>query len=147
MSDFAADPRDGGLQAERTVPAWTRTSLGVLANGVVPWLKSMHDHRGAIQSIAGGMGVTVALTACLIFILCERTLSRRPVPERVMARRQVCLVGTWVLVLIVVVARGWLLQREAVPSTFSYRPPMSAFLDAGQGSHITSEREESACRS
>lgn len=103
MSDFAADPpRDHGRQAERTVQAWTRTSLGLLANGVAPCLKSMHDHGGAIQSIAGGMGVAVALTACLICMLRERTLSRRPLSERVTARRQVCLAGTLVLVLIVV---------------------------------------------
>lgn len=93
---------DAGLQAERTVLAWTRTSLGVLANGALLAVTSLQHGDGPIQSAAAGLAVAVALSIYLLRTQRERTLRRRPLPERVTARRQVHLVGAAVLTLVVV---------------------------------------------
>jgi uncharacterized membrane protein YidH (DUF202 family) len=93
-----------GLQAERTSLAWTRTSFGVLANGALLTLKDFHSFSGPLRLVAAAVAVILALFTYLIGIGRQRTLARRPLPPRITPRRQVYLVGTSVLVLILLAA-------------------------------------------
>ena len=95
-----------GLQAERTSMAWTRTSLGVLVNGVLLILRQPHHHDGSLRPIAAGLAGIIALVIYLVGLRRERTLAQRPLPSRVTARADVQLVGIAVLVLITVTAVG-----------------------------------------
>ncbi|MCW2590813.1 MAG: hypothetical protein JWQ86_3240 [Mycobacterium sp.] len=102
MTNFG--PRDGGLAAERTALAWTRTLLAVLANGALLMARSNHGYNGSIRLFAVGLAVTLALTTCLIGRRRQRTLAHRPLPQRITPRHEVYLVGISVLVLILVAA-------------------------------------------
>jgi uncharacterized membrane protein YidH (DUF202 family) len=95
-----------GLQAERTAMAWTRTSLGVLVNGVLLILKQPHYNDGPLRPIAAGFAGIIAVIIYLVGMRRERTLAQRPLPNRVTARADVQLVGIAVLVLITVTALG-----------------------------------------
>ena len=96
-------PGPEGLQAERTALAWSRTSLAVMVNGVLLVLK---EPRNDARPIAAGLAALIAVTVYLVGVRRQRTLARRPLPERVTARAQVQLVGVAVLVLIVVTVLG-----------------------------------------
>ena len=96
-------PGPEGLQAERTALAWSRTSLAVMVNGVLLVLK---EPRNDARPIAAGLAAMIAVTVYLVGVRRQRTLARRPLPERVTARAQVQLVGVAVLVLIVVTVLG-----------------------------------------
>jgi uncharacterized membrane protein YidH (DUF202 family) len=96
--------QEHGLQAERTALAWTRTSFGVLANGALLMLRNLHGYHGWLGLLAVGLAVTFALLTYLIGIRRQRTLGRRPLPQRITPRREVHLVGISVLVLIVISA-------------------------------------------
>ena len=102
MTNFG--PRDGGLAAERTALAWTRTLLAVLANGALLMVRSNHGYDGSIRRFAVGLTVTLALITCLMGRRRQRTLAHRPLPQRITPRREVYLVGISVLVLILVAA-------------------------------------------
>jgi lysylphosphatidylglycerol synthetase-like protein (DUF2156 family) len=96
-------PRDNGLQAERTTFAWTRTSFAFLANGAVLTLKDLHGY-GLGGLMPAGLAAAVALCTYLLAWQRQRTLRRRPLPIRIVARRPVYLVAVAVLLLIVVSA-------------------------------------------
>jgi uncharacterized membrane protein YidH (DUF202 family) len=102
MTNFG--PRDGGLAAERTALAWTRTLLAVLANGALLMVRSNHGCNGSVRLFAVDFAVTLALITCLIGRRRQRTLAHRPLPQRITPRREVYLVGISVLVLILVAA-------------------------------------------
>jgi uncharacterized membrane protein YidH (DUF202 family) len=95
-----------GLQAERTALAWTRTSLGVLANGVLLIVKQPHHYDGPLRPIAAGLAGIIAVVIYLVGLRRQRTLARRPLSSRVTARADVQVVGIAVLVLITVAAVG-----------------------------------------
>jgi hypothetical protein len=67
-------------------------------------LRDFHGHNGWFRLLAVGLAVTFALSTYLIGIRRQRTLSRRPLPQRITPRREVHLVGISVLVLILVSA-------------------------------------------
>jgi uncharacterized membrane protein YidH (DUF202 family) len=96
--------QDGGLQAERTALAWTRTSLGVLANGALLMLKGFHGYTGWVRIVAVALALTLALSTYLIGTRRQRTLGCHPLPQRITPRREVYLLGTSVLVLVVISA-------------------------------------------
>jgi uncharacterized membrane protein YidH (DUF202 family) len=97
-------PSHNGLQAERTTFAWTRTSFAFLANGAVLTLKDLHGYNGLGGLMPAGLAAAVALCTYLLAWQRQRTLRRRPLPIRIIARRQVYLVAVAVLLLIVMAA-------------------------------------------
>lgn len=94
--------RDPGLQAERTSLAWTRTSLGVLANGALLLLREFDSDTGAFGLVAAGLAAALALFIYLLGVRRQRTLARQPLPSRIAPRHEIYLAGTAVVVLIVV---------------------------------------------
>ena len=102
----SGDPRGNGLQAERTVLAWNRTSFAFLANGVLLMLKDFHGDKGLSGLVLPGLAGAVALCMSVIALQRQRTLGHRPLPTRITARLPVHLVGAAVLVLILVTAIG-----------------------------------------
>ena len=74
-----------GLQSERTALAWTRTSLAVLANGALLMMKDIHTGSDPPRMVAAGCAVVLALSTYLIGIRRQRTLARRPLPQRIAA--------------------------------------------------------------
>jgi uncharacterized membrane protein YidH (DUF202 family) len=91
-------------QAERTALAWTRTSLGVLANGALLLLKDAHRDANALRFVAAAFAALLALSTYLIAARRQRTLAKRPLPKRISPRREVYLVGAAIIVLIVMSA-------------------------------------------
>jgi uncharacterized membrane protein YidH (DUF202 family) len=92
------------LQAERTSLAWSRTSLAVLVNGMLLILKHPGQDDGSLRAVAAGLAGIIAVAVYLVGLRRQRTLARRPLPERVTARVEVQLIGVAVLVLIVATA-------------------------------------------
>jgi uncharacterized membrane protein YidH (DUF202 family) len=101
-STVADGAADRGSQAERTTLAWTRTSFAFLANGALLMIKNLHGSVGPTGSIPAALAGTVALGTFVIAVRRQRTLQRRPFPERITPRRQVYFIGTAVLALVVV---------------------------------------------
>jgi uncharacterized membrane protein YidH (DUF202 family) len=98
-----------GLQPERTVLAWTRTSFALLANGALLTVKNLHGARDLPRLIPALLAATAAACTYLIAVQRQRTLAQRPMPIRISPRRQVYVVGIGVLILIAVTAVSELL--------------------------------------
>jgi uncharacterized membrane protein YidH (DUF202 family) len=88
---------NSNTQPERTSLAWTRTSLAVLANGV---LLSLKDTRSVVHLAAAVAAAALALSTYLIGVRRQRILAQRPLPDRISPRRQVYLTGASVIALI-----------------------------------------------
>ncbi|MFG1934065.1 DUF202 domain-containing protein [Mycobacterium sp. NPDC048908] len=86
-------------QPERTSLAWTRTSLAVLANGV---LLSLRDTRSGVHIAAAVAAAALAMATYLIGVRRQRLLAQRPLPDRISPRREVYLTGAAVIALILV---------------------------------------------
>lgn len=95
-----------GLQPERTSLAWTRTSLGFLANGVLLLVKYQHTHAPAISLLAAGFAAVVTLWIYLIGRRRQQLLAHQPLPARITARREVYEVTAAVVLLIVISVLG-----------------------------------------
>ena len=93
---------DTGLAAERTVLAWTRTSLGVLANGALLLFRDLHGALGRLGLVAVGLALTVAAYTFVVGMRRQRTLARRPLPSPITPRWEVYVVAAAVVALIVV---------------------------------------------
>jgi uncharacterized membrane protein YidH (DUF202 family) len=91
-------------QPERTALAWTRTSLAVLGNGALLMVKNLGGHIGPLRLSAAGLAVAIALLAYALGIRRQRTLCRRPLPKRITPRREVAVLGTALLLLILISA-------------------------------------------
>jgi uncharacterized membrane protein YidH (DUF202 family) len=97
-------PFDRGLQAERTALAWTRTSLAIVANGVLLLVKDFPQSGGPLRMSVAGLAAAIAIGAYLVGARRQRVLCRRPLPQRITPRHEVHLVGALILMFIVVVA-------------------------------------------
>jgi uncharacterized membrane protein YidH (DUF202 family) len=84
--------------------AWTRTSLAVLANGVLLLLRDTHRDASALHFVAAGIAAVLALSTYLIGLRRQRMLARRPLPDRISPRREVYLTGVSVIALILISA-------------------------------------------
>jgi uncharacterized membrane protein YidH (DUF202 family) len=80
--------------------AWTRTSLGVLANGLLLLLKD--PYRDSLRPVAAGFAALLALSTYLIAARRQRTLAKHPLPHHISPRREVYLVGASIAVLILI---------------------------------------------
>jgi uncharacterized membrane protein YidH (DUF202 family) len=103
---------DRGLQPERTVLAWTRTALAVVASGVVILLKdrSVADVREhPARLVIAGAAAFVALAVYAVGMLRRRALEVRPLPAPAADRRAVVLAGMSILALTLLVVTYLLL--------------------------------------
>jgi uncharacterized membrane protein YidH (DUF202 family) len=98
------DLGEDGLQAERTSLAWSRTSIGILGNGVLLLLHDVHGHTGPLRFIPAGLAIVVALLTYLVGVHRQRVLRRRPCDRMLVARREVWLVGVSIVTLAVLTA-------------------------------------------
>jgi uncharacterized membrane protein YidH (DUF202 family) len=89
-------------QAERTRLAWTRTSLGVLANGALLLLKDVHRVAYELRFVAVAFAALLTLSTYLVAARRQRMLAKRPLPTQISPRREVYLVGSAIIVLIVI---------------------------------------------
>ena len=94
-------PPGWATQPERTSLAWTRTSLGILANGVLLTLKYVHADAPKISLVAAGFAAAVTMWIYLIGRRRQHLLARQPFPARISPRREVYETGIAVVVLIV----------------------------------------------
>ena len=99
-----SERRGRETQADRTALAWTRTSLGVLANGALLLLKDAHREANALRFAAAAFAALLALSTYLIAARRQRMLAKHPLPKRISPRREVYLVGAAIVVLIVMSA-------------------------------------------
>jgi uncharacterized membrane protein YidH (DUF202 family) len=90
-----------GLQAERTVLAWTRTSFAFLANGVLLAVKEIHGARGWLPLIPAGVALLAAMCTYVIAFKRQAKLQQRPIPAHISPRRPVYIIGIATLLLIV----------------------------------------------
>lgn len=93
-----------GLQPERTALSWSRTSFGVLGNGVLLFLREVHSYPGPFRCVPAVLAVAVALLTYLVGVRRQRLLSHRPLPLRVAAPREIQFVGGAIVVLILTTA-------------------------------------------
>ena len=102
MCDVTENTAANGGGSERTALAWTRTSFAFLVNGALLMIRNLHGSVGPKGLIPAVLAAAVALGTYFIAVRRQRTLQRRPIPERVTPRPQVYVIGTAVLVLIAV---------------------------------------------
>lgn len=104
MDDVALKGSDDGLQAERTALSWSRTSFAVVGNGALLLLRDEFQFSGSLRFLPAVLAAVVALLTYVVGVQRHRTLRRRPLPARLTARRQINLIGTAVILLIVTTA-------------------------------------------
>jgi uncharacterized membrane protein YidH (DUF202 family) len=101
-------PGSGGLQAERTELAWSRTSLGVLANAALLAVREIGaaGPGAAVAPIA--LAVVIAAATMVVARQRANTLRGSPLPARLAATRAVPLIG-WSVVALAVLSGAALL--------------------------------------
>ncbi|WP_433785743.1 DUF202 domain-containing protein [Actinomycetospora sp. CA-101289] len=97
--DAVTSPSDGGLQAERTGLAWSRTSLGVGANALLLAVREVS--HGRLGPASGVAVLALVLAAGVALYGRQRTLRlrRAPLPVPLAADRAVLVLGGAVAVL------------------------------------------------
>jgi uncharacterized membrane protein YidH (DUF202 family) len=98
----AGRPPDWASQPERTSLAWTRTSLGFLANGVLLLLKYLRVDAPPASLLTAGFATAMTLGIYVIGRRRQKLLLRQPLPTHLSPRREVYTVTALVGLLIVV---------------------------------------------
>lgn len=93
MSTETPGATPAGLQSERTSLSWTRTSLGLLANGVLLVIRDLHTDRLWANEALAIASAVLAAAVVMVGWSRQRALSRRPLPSRLAARRAVPALG------------------------------------------------------
>jgi uncharacterized membrane protein YidH (DUF202 family) len=88
-----------GLQAERTELAWSRTSLGVLANGVLLSVRVFGDAGPGAAAAPIALAVVVAVATVVVGRARGIALRRSPLPVPLAPTRAVPLIGWSVVAL------------------------------------------------
>jgi uncharacterized membrane protein YidH (DUF202 family) len=94
------------LQPERTVLAWTRTSLAVLVNGVLLLIRDplvAREHPQPAGAVVGVVAIVGAVVVYLIGVQRQRALCVRPLPRMVTARTAVTVTGVTIIALMSIV--------------------------------------------
>ena len=78
--------------------------MAVLVNGALLIAKGASHFHGPLPLIAAGLAGIIAVGVYLMGLRRQRTLARRPIPDRITASAEVQLAGIAVLVLIIVTA-------------------------------------------
>lgn len=100
--NVGAPSADRALQPERTSLAWTRTSLGFLANGALLLLKHLGADLPLFSVLTAGFATAVTLGIYLIGRRRQKLLARQPLPADLSPQREVYTVAALVVLLIVV---------------------------------------------
>lgn len=95
-------PPDDGLQPERTALAWSRTSLGFLANGALLLLREAAHESSVLRLLPAALAVSLAVALQFVARSRRRELDRRPLPDPLAARRRVYGIGVAMVVLVTV---------------------------------------------
>ncbi|MCV7091118.1 DUF202 domain-containing protein [Mycobacterium interjectum] len=95
--------------ADRTSLAWTRTSFAFLGNGALLMIRNLRGPVGLKELIPALLAGAVALMTYLIALQRQRVLREHATPEQMTPRRQVYVIGTAVLVLVVATTVGQLI--------------------------------------
>jgi len=67
-------------------------------------LRDTHTDASALHRVAAGVAGMLALSIYLIGVKRQRLLARRPLPDRISARREVYLTGASIIALILISA-------------------------------------------
>jgi uncharacterized membrane protein YidH (DUF202 family) len=89
--------RDPGLQAERTLLAWRRTSLGLVANGVL-LVASGHGTPDSASHVRLGLGIVVTVLALSCWAAVSAVYRRGAAPSALGSERVLRLAAGLVLV-------------------------------------------------
>ncbi|WP_077103973.1 DUF202 domain-containing protein [Mycobacterium terramassiliense] len=95
--------------ADRTSLAWTRTSFAFLGNGALLTIRNLRGPVGLKELLPALLAGAVALLTYLIALRRQRVLQEHATPERVTPRRQVYVIGTAVVMLVVATTVGQLI--------------------------------------
>jgi len=101
--------RDPGCQAERTALSWTRTSLALLANGLLLTARELIATPGqwdliSVSTVVGA--VTAAAATYFIGRARQRVLSSVPLPKQMSAPRTIVATCCTTVVLSVLILGG-----------------------------------------
>lgn len=82
-----------GLQPERTALAWSRTSLGALANAALPLFRDIEHHSGPLRLLPTLMALVIVVVTYAIGQRRLTALRSRPLPPARSTRWPIHAVG------------------------------------------------------
>lgn len=95
-------PGFGGLQAQRTGLAWSRTAFGITGNAALLSIRELHITRPGLAVFPVVLAILIALAAALYGRRRDATLRQRPLPRPLAARWALITLGIAVITLALV---------------------------------------------